>query len=98
MGYGYRKEVCETGRSIRSDQLGHNKGITGAQQGHNKILSLIAENPQISISALAKQCEVSEKAMRITLERLKAENIIKRVGPSYGGHWEILLSTSKEIK
>ena len=64
--------------------------MTEAQQGHNKILSLIAEKPQISISALAKQCEVSEKAMRITLERLKAENVIKRVGPSFGGHWEIL--------
>ena len=81
-----------------SDQLGHNKGITGAQQGHNKILSLIAENPQISISALAKQCKVSEKAMRITLERMKAEGGIKRVGPSFGGHWEILLSTSKETE
>ena len=96
------EEVQEANHSDQkrpeADQLGHNKGITGAQQGHNKILSLIAENPQISISALAKQCEVSEKAMRITLERLKAENIIKRVGPSYGGHWEILLSTSKEIK
>ena len=77
MGYGYRKEVCETGRSIRSDQL-----------GHNKILSLIAEKPQISISALAKQCEVSEKAMRITLERLKAENVIKRVGASFGDIWK----------
>lgn len=31
----------------------------------------MAENPQISISALAKQCEVSEKVMRITLKRLK---------------------------
>ena len=74
-----------------ADHLGHNKGITGAQQGHNKILSLIAENPQISISALAKQCEVSEKAMRTTLERMKVENVIKRVGPSFGGHWEILI-------
>ncbi|KAB5383852.1 winged helix-turn-helix transcriptional regulator, partial [Bacteroides salyersiae] len=73
-------------------------GMTGAQQGHNKILSLIAENPQISISALAKQCEVSEKAMRITLERMKAANVIKRVGPSFGGHWEILSSTSRETK
>ena len=27
-------------------------GQTGAQQGHNKILSLMAENPQICISAL----------------------------------------------
>ena len=81
-----------------ADQLGHNKGMTGAQQGHNKILSLIAENPQISISALAKQCEVSEKAMRITLERMKAANVIKRVGPSFGGHWEILSSTSRETK
>lgn len=59
-------------------------GATWAQHGHNKILSLIAENPQISISALAKQCEVSEKAMRIRLERMKAESVIKRVGPSLG--------------
>lgn len=81
-----------------ADQLGHNRGTTRAQQGHNKILSLIAETPQISISSLAKQCKVSEKAMRITQERLKAENIIKRVGPSFGGHWEILLSTSKETE
>ena len=62
--------------------------MTEAQQGHNKILSLIAEKPQISISALAKQCEVSEKAMRITLERLKAENVIKRVGASFGDIWK----------
>lgn len=75
-----------------SDQVGHNRGITGAQQGHNKILSLMAENPQISISALAKQCRVSEKSMRITLERMKAENVIKRVGPSFGGHWEIVMT------
>lgn len=75
-----------------TDQLGHNRGATRAQQGHNKILSLIAENPQISISSLAKQCKVSEKAMRITLERMKAENVIKRVGPSFGGHWEIITS------
>ncbi len=33
----------ETTIPTRSDQLGHDKGITGAQQGHNKILSLIAE-------------------------------------------------------
>ena len=57
-----------------------------AQQGHNKILSPMAENPQISISALAKQCEVSEKAMRITQERMKAENVIKRIGPDKGGY------------
>lgn len=69
-------------------QKGHNR----AQQGRNKIISLKSENPQISISALAKQCEVSDKAMRITLERLKTENIIKRVGPSFGGHWEIIAS------
>ena len=37
--------------TVCSDQMGHNKGIPRAQQGHNKILSLIAENPQISISA-----------------------------------------------
>lgn len=36
--------------------------------------------------------------MRITLERMKVGNVIKRVVVSFLGHWEILLSTSKETK
>ena len=46
-----------------------------AQKGHEKILELINENPQISIPALAKECGMTVKAMRLTLDKLKAEKI-----------------------
>ena len=53
----------------------HEKGTKRAQKGHEKILELINENPQISIPALAKECGMTVKAMRLTLDKLKAEKI-----------------------
>lgn len=68
---------------------GHEKGMKRAQKGHEKILALIKETPQISIPVLAKECGVSVKAMRLLLDKLKAENIVARIGPNKGGYWAI---------
>ena len=68
----------------------HEKGTKRAQKGHEKILELINENPQISIPALAKECGMTVKAMRLTLDKLKAEKIISRIGPNKGGYWQVM--------
>ena len=68
---------------------GHEKGMKRAQKGHEKILVLIKENPKISIPVLAKECGMSVKAMRLLLDKLKAENIVARIGPNKGGYWAI---------
>ena len=61
-----------------------------AQKGHEKILELINENPQISIPALAEKCGMTVKALRLTLDKLKLENIICRIGPNKGGYWQVM--------
>jgi ATP-dependent DNA helicase RecG len=69
---------------------GHKKGTKRAQKGHEIILTAIEENPFVTISSLAEQCELSLKAVRGLLNQMKSEGIIHRIGPNNGGHWEIV--------
>ena len=70
--------------------VGHEKGMKRAQKGHEKILEFIKDNPQISIPALAKEFGITVKAMRLTLDKLKAEKRISRIGPNKGGYWQVM--------
>lgn len=54
------------------------------------ILRLIKLNPRISITELSKQLEVSTTAVEKSLKRLKAKGLLKRIGLSKSGHWEVL--------
>ena len=53
------------------------------------IFNLIRENNSITIKELAEKLKVSEKTIKRDLEKLKKENLIKRVGKK-GGYWEII--------
>ena len=74
---------------------GTEKGTEKTQKGHEKILALIEDNPQISIPALANECGISVKSMRLRLDKLKAKNIIRRIGPNKGGYWQVLVTNDK---
>ena len=74
---------------------GTEKGTEKTQKGHEKILALIEDNPQISIPALANECDISVKSMRLRLDKLKAKNIIRRIGPNKGGYWQVLVTNDK---
>ena len=54
----------------------------------NKILELIKENKFITIKELAHKLKVSEKTIKRDLDKLKKENILKRIGKK-GGYWKI---------
>ena len=55
-----------------------------------RILSLIRENHKISASKIAEILLITSRTTQRDLTVLKEKNIIKRVGPDKGGHWEIL--------
>ena len=55
----------------------------------NKIFELIKENKFITIKELAHNLNVSEKTIKRDLDKLKKENILKRIGKK-GGYWEII--------
>jgi ATP-dependent DNA helicase RecG len=61
-------------------------------QGNAKeiLLALIKENPAFSVNALAVATEMTVDSVRHHLRTLKAAGRIRHVGPTKGGHWEIL--------
>ena len=56
------------------------------------ILELLQKNNAISIRELAEQLNVTTKTIQRDLDKLKSQNLIRRVGPDKGGHWEIVKS------
>jgi ATP-dependent DNA helicase RecG len=101
MKKGTKNAGQEPEKEPNSDAEGHEKGHEKdakkgtkraqkrAQKGQEKVLALIKENPEITIPELAKACDATFKSIRNTLEELRKENMITRVGPTNGGHWEI---------
>ncbi|MBF0549531.1 MAG: winged helix-turn-helix transcriptional regulator [Deltaproteobacteria bacterium] len=61
----------------------------GSQKGSQKIIELIKENSRITIKELAESQGISDRAVKMNLAKLKAQGILKRIGPDRGGHWEI---------
>jgi ATP-dependent DNA helicase RecG len=64
-------------------------GITSGKMS-GKIVRLIADKPDITIPELALRLKRTTRAIEMQINRLKADEIIGRVGPAKGGHWEIL--------
>ena len=54
-----------------------------------KILSLIGQNPQITIEALALETGLSIAGIRYNLDKLRKQKTLKRIGSDKGGHWEV---------
>jgi ATP-dependent DNA helicase RecG len=55
----------------------------------DKILTLIARNPAITIAELALQVKRSSRAVELSLEKLKSQKRLIRIGAAHGGHWEV---------
>lgn len=63
---------------------------TIAQTTVEKVFQLIKENPSITKKQLVDIIGKSARTIQYSIEKLKTENRIRRVGSAtYGGHWEI---------
>ena len=54
------------------------------------IVSLIKDNPRHSAKSLADAIEISAKGIEKQLAKLKAQGVIRRVGPDKGDIWEVV--------
>lgn len=52
-------------------------------------MALLLEDGKLSAAALAEKIGISAKAVEKHLANLKADGIIKRIGPAKGGYWEV---------
>jgi len=55
-----------------------------------RILAIIKANPSVSRVALSREIGLSSDGIKWHLQKLKKGNAIRRVGPKYGGHWEVV--------
>lgn len=55
----------------------------------SKLVELIKENPSVSLTELAIQLNITKDGIKYHLKNLKQQGIIKRIGSSRAGHWEI---------
>ena len=55
-----------------------------------KIIELISNNPDVTIPEIAEILQTTERNVQKHIKNLREKNIIRRVGPDKGGHWEII--------
>ena len=53
------------------------------------VLNIIKNNNRVSRSEIAKTLNIGSSAVQKHIEKLKQKHIIERIGPDYGGYWQI---------
>ena len=75
------------------DRVGETSGkrsgkTSGKRSG--KILGYLSTNPDVTIPELAEMLGITERSVERNLSQLREQNLVRRVGPAKGGHWEVL--------
>lgn len=91
--HGLGGRVGDSDGERDGDRVGERDGdrvgedLTANQQ---RILELLADNPRLAASELAKIVGISRRNIEQNVAALKKMGRLKRIGPAYGGHWEVL--------
>ena len=60
------------------------------EKTREKILLFLSEHPNATQDEIATSTELSVKGVEWNLRALKKANLIRRIGPDKGGHWEVV--------
>ncbi len=59
-------------------------------KSREKIIVLLSQDNTLSAATLAERIGITPKAVEKHIARLKADGVIKRIGPDKGGHWQVI--------
>lgn len=62
--------------------------MSGKMSG--KIVALVQENPSITIPEIAQHLNRTERTIERLINKLKTDEVIRRIGPAKGGYWEVI--------
>lgn len=88
-------EIAAAGIATRTSQKTDKKTSqktsqkTGQKTGQ-KILSIMKSMPDVTLAELANATGLSVAGVRWNIRKLKDANLVRRVGPDKGGHWEVV--------
>ena len=86
-------EILELTKSTSDFGIKNDGSVVGqdtSEKTSEKIILLVKENPSISAKEIAEKLGVSSRAIEMQIAKLKKNNIITRIGPAKGGHWEVV--------
>ncbi|MFH1751670.1 MAG: winged helix-turn-helix transcriptional regulator [archaeon] len=83
----YPENPCLKRKTIQKDKVTEKEKTR--EKTREKIIELMAGNPKITVTDLAKKIGISVKGIEWQTKQLKKEKTIKRIGPDKGGHWEV---------
>lgn len=61
-----------------------------SQKSGQKILAAMKAMPDVTVSELANATGLSMAGVKKNIRKLKDANLVRRVGPDKGGHWEVM--------
>ena len=82
--------VEDTQESNQKNNQKSNQKSINPTQSEQRILKAIAGSVEITIKELQELTGLSESRVKKVIRNLRTNNLIKRVGPDNGGHWEIV--------
>ena len=65
-------------------------------ESSQKILEIISQNPRVTIRELSQALNISDRAIKKNISKLKKEGLLKRIGPDKGGKWVVILENLKK--
>ena len=60
------------------------------EKSSSRIMSVMKAMPDVTTAELANATGLSIAAINWNIRKLKDANLIRRVGPDKGGHWEVV--------
>ena len=92
------EEFGEAGaKRISEDRVGEKVGEKVGENGgkrltrnQQQILELLRQHPRMAARELAQQVGISSRKVEQNIARLKELQLLQRIGPAKGGHWEVL--------
>lgn len=78
----YEESLRESGTGIKMPVT-----LSVPKKTRDKVIELLRQNPRLSATALAAEIGISVKGIQRHLANLKAEGILRRIGPDKGGQW-----------
>jgi ATP-dependent DNA helicase RecG len=61
-----------------------------SEKSSEKILLLLRAEPELAAREIAQRIGISSRAVEKQIAKLRQEGRLRRIGPSKGGHWEVL--------
>jgi len=87
----FDKELINVGDNVGKD-VGNNVGNKNIKisKTQEKIIMEISKNNNLTQKELAKILKVNERTIQRNTVILQEKGLLKRIGPAFGGHWEVI--------